>query len=53
MIQSINSTGNYNENDGLLFKSLNLIENEIFYSEPKVNDGHRIIHDALVYLKFR
>lgn len=48
--QSNNKTGNYDPNNGLLFKSLNLIENEIFYS-PNDTGGHRIIHEALVYLK--
>lgn len=44
--------GNYNPNAGILFKSLNLIENEIFYSEPAAGKGRRIIEDALVYLKY-
>lgn len=44
------TTGNYDPNNGFLFKSLNLIENEILYS-PSDTEGHRIIHEALVYLK--
>lgn len=51
-IDVTNATGNYNDNDGLLNTSLRLIENEIFYSEPKVNDDHRIIEVALNYLKY-
>lgn len=49
--QPAQTIGNYD--NGLLFKSLDLIENELFYSEnsSKPNDGHRIIHEALVYLK--
>lgn len=45
--------GNYDRNCGLVLKSLDLIENEIFYSENKnqTNGSHRIIHEALVYLK--
>lgn len=47
-----NTTGNYDTNSGILSKSLNLIENEIFYSENSNPNGeHRIIHEALVYLK--
>lgn len=45
-------TGNYNDNDGVVLTSLNLIENEIFYREPKVGDDHRIIEAALKYLKY-
>lgn len=47
------TTGNYDPNHGLLFKSLDLIETELFYS-PNTTDtgGHRIIHEALEYLKF-
>lgn len=48
--QSNTATGNYDPNNGLLFKSLNLIENELLYS-PNDTGGHRIIHEALVYLK--
>lgn len=44
-------TGNYDPNDGVLFESLNLIENEIFYSEKSTSQGHRVIEDALAYLK--
>lgn len=46
-------TGNYDTNIGFLSKSLDLIENEIFYSEnsSKPSGDHRIIHEALVYLK--
>lgn len=51
-IDAPNATGNYNDNDGFLNASLSLIENEIFYSEPKVNDDHRIIEVALKYLKY-
>lgn len=45
--------GNYDRNCGIVLKSLNLIENEIFYSEnsSKPSGDHRIIHEALVYLK--
>lgn len=43
--------GNYNTNDGLLFRSLNLIENEIFYSDKSSEGKHRIINEALAYLK--
>lgn len=46
-----NTTGNYDTNNGLLLKSLNLIENEIFYSENTCIGEHRIIHEALDYLK--
>lgn len=49
-----NIDGNYDRNDcGIVLKSLDLIENEIFYSENKnqTSGGHRIIHEALVYLK--
>lgn len=51
--QSTVIDGNYDRNCGLVLKSLDLIENEIFYSENKnqTNGGHRIIHEALVYLK--
>lgn len=46
------TTGNYDTNSGILSKSLDLIENEIFYSENSESSGdHRIIHEALVYLK--
>lgn len=46
------TTGNYDPNHGLLFKSLDLIENELFYSEnARDTGGHRIIHEALDYLK--
>lgn len=58
-LKSVNSSvsattqiGNYNPNAGLLFKSLNLIETEIFYSEPAAGKRRRIIEDALVYLKY-
>lgn len=48
-----NNDGNYDRNCGIVLKSLDLIENEIFYSATKdqTNGSHRIIHDALVYLK--
>lgn len=42
----------YNPNDGILFKSLNLIEKEIFYSGQSSSNGRRIIQDALVYLNY-
>lgn len=47
------TTGNLSSNSGLLFKSLDLIENEIFYSDDTDNskEGYRIIHEALAYLK--
>lgn len=50
--QTIQTTGNY-ENNGLLFKSLELIENELFCSENsnQWNGGHRVIYEALDYLK--
>lgn len=45
--------GNYDRNCGIVLKSLNLIENEMFYSAntDQTNGSHRIIHEALVYLK--
>lgn len=51
--QPTQPTGNYDTNNGLLFKSLDLIENELFCSDTssKPNGHHRIIHEALVYLK--
>lgn len=44
--------GNYTANGGVLFKALNLIESEIFYSEEPTSKEHRIIEDALVYLNY-
>lgn len=48
-----NNDGNYDKNCGLVLKSLDLIENEIFYreNENQTHGSHRIIHKALVYLK--
>lgn len=51
-VSAATQIGNYNPNAGILFKSINLIENEIFYSEPAAGKGRRIIEDALVYLKY-
>lgn len=51
-VSAVTQIGNYNPNAGILFKSLNLIETEIFYSEPAAGKGRRIIEDALVYLKY-
>lgn len=51
-VSAATQIGNYNPNAGILFKSLNLIETEIFYSEPAAGKGRRIIEDALVYLKY-
>lgn len=47
-------SGNYDPNNGVLFRALHLIENEIFYSSDSgVNEKqHRLIEDALVYLNF-
>lgn len=51
--ESTDTDGNYDRNCGIVLKSLDLIENEIFYSANKdqTNGSHRIIHEALVYLK--
>lgn len=51
-----NVTGNFNNsNEGIVTKAINLIENEVFFSDQEsVNEqqGHHIIQDALVYLKY-
>lgn len=49
-------TGNYNDsNESIVSKSINLIENEVFFSNKEsFNDRqeHRIIQDALIYLNY-
>lgn len=41
-----------NENDGLITKSLILIERDIFCSDCEPDDGRHIIQKALKYLKY-
>lgn len=45
-------SGNYDPRDGVLFKALNLIENEIFYRDPLPPSKHGIVQNALVYLNY-
>lgn len=54
-------SGNFNPEDNLIFKALNMIENETFYSESKSEDSdtidgiqhnHGIVKKALVYLNY-
>lgn len=50
--ENSSQNGNFNPNDGILMKSLNLIENEIFYSSQHATRESNIIRDALVFLKY-
>lgn len=50
--ENTTKTGNFNPNDGIIMKSLNLIENEIFYSEQQPAGKGSIIRNALVFLKY-
>jgi len=45
-------SGNYDPQRGYVFQALNMIENEVFYSNPVGERQNGIIQNALVYLNY-
>jgi len=51
-IKQGNVSGNYDPQRGYVFQALNMIENEVFYSNPLSEQQTGIIQNALVYLNY-
>lgn len=49
---TVKVSGNYDPQRGYVFKALNMIENEVFYSDPVSERQNGIIQNALVYLNY-
>lgn len=45
-------SGNYDPQGGYIFQALNLIENEVFYSDAVIERQNGVIQNALVYLNY-
>lgn len=50
--EKVQVSGNYDPQRGYVFQALNMIENEVFYSDPVRERQNGIIQDALVYLNY-
>lgn len=50
--RKVEVSGNYDPQRGYVYQALNMIENEVFYSNPVTERQNGIVQNALVYLNY-